>query len=55
MNAIRQTVITNKTGVCLAVIAEIADYADKAARKTQFQELKKKTANLSTFPILLNV
>ena len=34
--------------------AEIADYANRVARKTQFQELKKKTVNLNTFRIPLN-
>ena len=55
MNVTVQIAITNKTGVCHAVIAEIADYANKAAPKMQFQELTKVTANLNMYQTRTNV
>ena len=45
----------NKTDVCPADIAEIADYADKAVHKMQFQELIKATASLNTYQTRTNV
>ena len=55
MNVTIQIVITNKTDACRADIAEIADFADKAARKMQFPELKKKTGNLNMVLTLKSV
>ena len=55
MNVTIQTAITNKTDVCPAVIAGIADFADKAVRKTQFPELKKKTVSLNMYRIPVSV
>ncbi len=54
MNATIQIATMKKTDVCLADIAEIADYADRAVRKMPFQELNMKTANLNTFQIPTN-
>jgi len=45
----------NRTDVCPADIAEIADFVNRAARKMLFQELKKRTANMSTYQIRINV
>lgn len=55
MNVIHLIATMSKTDVCLAAIAEIADYASKAARKMPYQELKKRMENLNTFQTPTNV
>ena len=55
MNVITQIAITNKTDACLADIAEIADFVNKAALKMQYQELKKQMASLNMYQTRINV
>ena len=55
MNVTVQIATMSRTDVCPADIAETADYANKAARKMQFQEQIKETANLNTFQTRISV
>ena len=55
MNVTTQIVITNKTDVCPADIAETVDYANRVARKMQYQGQKKKTENLNIYQTRINV
>lgn len=45
----------SRIGVCLAVTAGIAGFADRAVPRMQFQELKKKTVNLNMYLIQISV